>query len=64
MFLRKQPLRDCTNNSSFKDTLQTFSVDFKQRCIPFWNFQNNFFTETLSVTAYDSSAGVLYQRLA
>ena len=42
----------------FAHIVQEFSLDFKQQWIPFWNFENNFFTESLSVTAYDSSARV------
>ena len=34
--------------SSFTDILQEFCQDFKQRCTPFWNFQNTCFTESLS----------------
>ena len=34
-------------------------LNFKQRCIPFWNLENIYFTKSLSVTAYDSSARVL-----
>ena len=36
--------------NSFTDILQEFYVGFKQRCILFWNFENTYFIESLSIT--------------
>ena len=44
---------------SFTDILQELFLDLKQRCIPFWNFQNTYFTENFSRTAYELVARVL-----
>ena len=44
---------------SFTDILQELFLDLKQRCIPFWNFQNTCFTENFSRTAYELVARVL-----
>ena len=45
----------CTKNEL---NLQELCLDFKQRYIPFSNFQNAFFTESLSITAYSLGRGV------
>ena len=46
---------DCTENELFYISLQS--------CIPFWNFQSNYLTESLSITAYDSSSSALCDEL-
>lgn len=43
----------------FKDFLQEFCLDFKQRCNLFWSFWNTNFIESLSITVHDSSARIL-----
>ena len=44
---------------SFTYILLEFFLNLKQRCIPFWNFQNTYFTENFSRTAYELVARVL-----
>ena len=39
----------------FADTLLECRLDFKQSCIPFWNFHNTYFAENLSITAFHLS---------
>ena len=39
--------------NSCTDILQEFCLDLKQLCIPFWNVQNIYFTENLSIAACD-----------
>ena len=43
----------------FTDILWEFCLDFKQCCNSFINFQNIYFTESLLITASDSSAMIL-----
>ena len=45
--------------NTFKDILQEFFLDFRECFIPFLNFQNTCFAESLSITAYDSSPRLL-----
>ena len=42
--------------NSHTDISQEFCQDFKQCCISFWKYQNTYFTESLSITAYDASS--------
>ena len=41
----------------FTDILQEFYLNFMRHCLPFWNFQNIVFTESLWITAFDSIQG-------
>ena len=45
--------------TSFTDTLQELCLDFKQVCIPFWNYQSTYFPDSLSILGYDSIASYL-----
>ena len=45
--------------NSITNILQHFCLDFKQLCIRFWNFQNNYFIESFPLPVYDSSSRVL-----
>ena len=49
--------------NSFTDSLEEFCLSFKQRCIPFWNIQKNYFAERLSITACYLNAKGIYKRM-
>ena len=48
---------------SFTDVSQERCLHFRPRCIRFLNFYNTYFTESLSITANDSSARISFKGL-
>ena len=60
ILIQKWKFCDLLKIDPFADTFQEYCLDFKQHCIPFWNFQITSFTESFSVSARDSSARLLW----